>query len=333
MPPKIRCPECFKNAAGANCGSCGFDFDTSIGIHDLRTDKSFDTLLDVDAYDEQHKVIAMNQVLANCYFDMMTQAGRVPKGDILEIASGSGHLTVPLVASGQFDSVNASDISPNFMKILDKKLTALKPKTEVNQYLFDANSFPFQAAQFDFVVGNSVLHHFANFENSIQEAQRVLRPGGIAIFGEPIMDTHAFSSLAAGLILRFANASKTYALDKKTRQILEAVQNIATKKMDHLNSDRSDLDHIEDKFQFPLNYLRNLAAELGFSKFITQPCPPNFQLGERIKLKMTEIFSYTKASPEFLNDFDFIFEAFTEDYGDPLKGQIHPLFSLFAFEK
>lgn len=54
-------------------------------------------------------------------------------------------------------------------------------------YVMDAHKLEFPDNSFDVVVGVSILHHL-DFETAITEVQRVLKPGGYAIFQEPLRD-------------------------------------------------------------------------------------------------------------------------------------------------
>lgn len=52
--------------------------------------------------------------------------------------------------------------------------------------IMDAHSLKFPDATFDLVFGGSILHHL-NIETAIKEIYRVLKPGGIIIFEEPLI--------------------------------------------------------------------------------------------------------------------------------------------------
>ncbi len=51
--------------------------------------------------------------------------------------------------------------------------------------LMDAHKLEFPDASFDMVYGVAILHHL-EYERSVREIARVLRPGGIAVFVEPL---------------------------------------------------------------------------------------------------------------------------------------------------
>ncbi len=58
-------------------------------------------------------------------------------------------------------------------------------------HVCDAHNLAFiNDGEVDFVVGRAVLHHL-NFEEAMREVGRVLRPGGVALFVEPLLDNPA----------------------------------------------------------------------------------------------------------------------------------------------
>jgi len=59
------------------------------------------------------------------------------------------------------------------------------------EYLvMDAHRTSFPDAFFDLVVGRAILHHL-DWETAIRELHRILRPGGVAVFVEPLGDNPA----------------------------------------------------------------------------------------------------------------------------------------------
>lgn len=51
----------------------------------------------------------------------------------------------------------------------------------------DAHHMPYLDRSFDVVIGNAILHHL-DLERALAELRRVLRPGGQAVFREPLAD-------------------------------------------------------------------------------------------------------------------------------------------------
>lgn len=329
----VQCPVC-GNVPNMNehNSCCGFKFEKLEDILDLRVDKSFDTLLDLDEYDIVHsmdKPITSN--LAAAYCKILEECGLKPGGDVLEIASGSGNLTASLLKIKRFDTIHSGDISFGFMTKLSKRVENVETTTTIYKYLFDANRLPFADRSFDFVFGNSVLHHFAHFENTIRDAFRVLKPGGAAVFAEPIIDCTAYAALAAGLIARGEVERPTLGMTPRHIAALNSLRKRVVRKMINLRSDRGSLRDIEDKFEFPISYLRELAAEIGFSRIIVSRNPSSFQLGEAVKLEIKRVFRQLELAPEPLDAFQPMFDAFTEDYGAPLGDSIPPMFARIVF--
>lgn len=56
---------------------------------------------------------------------------------------------------------------------------------EINFHLMDANNLTFEDQKFDVVIGGAILHHL-DIEKSLHHVYRVLKPGGIIIFLEPL---------------------------------------------------------------------------------------------------------------------------------------------------
>lgn len=67
----------------------------------------------------------------------------------------------------------------------------------------DAHNMPFEDASFNLIVGKAILHHL-DFPVAIREIARVLKPGGAAIFSEPLGDNPA-----ARLVRRMTPRART----------------------------------------------------------------------------------------------------------------------------
>jgi SAM-dependent methyltransferase len=63
-------------------------------------------------------------------------------------------------------------------------------------YTGDAHNLPFRDSSFDLIVGQGILHHL-DLNLALREVQRVLRPGGHAIFREPLGDNPGAKLLRA----------------------------------------------------------------------------------------------------------------------------------------
>ena len=158
-PDRLLCPVCNSDMSGPACTSCDYLADViDDEIVDLRADRSMDTDLDVEAYDAEHNVKEINLGLGDVFLELIEYSGLSAGGSLLEIASGSGNLTLALAATGKFEKIVSSDISPGFMKLLIRKAKSTNLSHILRHYLFDANQLPFEDNQFNFVVGLSLIH-------------------------------------------------------------------------------------------------------------------------------------------------------------------------------
>lgn len=120
------------------------------------------------------------KVRADRRADLIAQYSLADKSStVLEIGCGTG------LFSGKFyqrtgAKIIATDISPELLNVAKEKYP------EVEFVLADAMQIQFDANTFDVVFGSSVLHHL-EFERSLNQIFRVLKPGGRMVFAEPNM--------------------------------------------------------------------------------------------------------------------------------------------------
>jgi ubiquinone/menaquinone biosynthesis C-methylase UbiE len=220
------------------------------------------------------------------------------------------------------------------MRLLTEKVATAfpKPNKDLLYCLFDANYLPFEAGQFDVVIGNSVLHHFLNFEKTLKSANRVLRPGGVAVFGEPCMDSHVFTSMAARVIAETCIRNDNHPLSHYDLMIIEAISRIADQKSRNLNGPREHLAGVEDKFVFPSHRMHQLSNDLGFRSFqCYSPKVVNFS--QVIKGQLSQFFVQQKIDLAKLDHFDYVFESIGSTYEAGMAGSLKMPFSFFLFTK
>ena len=334
----LRCPAClapgFAAQAPLRCGACGHEARAIDGVLDLRLDAAQDTMLELDSYDARHGVSPDNAAaLFKVYDESIRTLSARPRERILEIGAGTGNLTAALCTISGFAEVHCSDISPRFMTRLHAKLTAAEGGTALHSYLFDANALPFIDASFDVVVGHSVLHHLANFEATIRDAGRVLQPGGLAIFGEPVMEFHALAFLAADLVVRIDAARAEPVLSPRSRAALSAISRRGALKARNLLERSADVERFEDKFIFPSGYMRDLSRDAGFARFELIQSHPLKNLGALIEHKLAAELNSSGANGEDLVAFRPFLAAFTDSYQPAMRPFLSQPFAYCVFIK
>lgn len=117
---------------------------------------------------------------ANRRADFFINLANVKQGDqVLEIGCGTGLFTRKFYSATKAN-ITAIDISEDLL------IEARKLLPEANFKVDDAMHLSFDDNTFEVVFGSSVLHHL-EFDSSLSEIFRVLKPGGRLIFAEPNM--------------------------------------------------------------------------------------------------------------------------------------------------
>ena len=96
-----------------------------------------------------------------------------PNGKILDVGTGTGRMSVPLLRLGA-DAMGV-DLSLNMMAKLREKYPAARLAQA------DASRLPFRSQQFDAVLTMHVMHLVAPWRAALREYRRVLKPGGVYI--------------------------------------------------------------------------------------------------------------------------------------------------------
>lgn len=102
-----------------------------------------------------------------------------PPQNILDFGSGSGRISIPLLALG-FD-IWAVDLSRKSLRDLQKIYKSMKTKSWGKLHV--STSIP-ESITFDAIVGADILHH-VNIKEYVFKLKKVLKKGGILVFSEP----------------------------------------------------------------------------------------------------------------------------------------------------
>lgn len=123
---------------------------------------------------------------------------------ILECGCSSGEFTKYLSSSlSNVIQITAVDISPAQLSIARKNIN----DSRVQFILGDVSCLEFNDSSFDFVIGNSILHHL-DLNLALLEIKRVLKPSGKIIFFEPnMLNPQVFISLSNPFFRKMNQAS------------------------------------------------------------------------------------------------------------------------------
>jgi ubiquinone/menaquinone biosynthesis C-methylase UbiE len=115
---------------------------------------------------------------------------------VLDLGCGKGENTIQLVNRGA--QVTGVDISDSLIEIAKRRMRVNGFTEGFDFKACSAHEMPFANESFDIVFGMAVLHHL-DLELASREVWRVLRPGGYAIFQEPVRNSKVLSFIR-GLI-------------------------------------------------------------------------------------------------------------------------------------
>ena len=189
---------------------------------------------------------------------------------ILDLGCGFGDKSVLMAKHGAI--VFGIDISENYISI--SKASAVEANLE-DKCVFqemDAHAMVFEDNKFDFVVGRGIIHHL-DLPVSLSEIKRVLKPGGHAMFVEP---------LGANPLLKIFR-----------------LMTPSARTVDERPLDIKDLKWIRNNFEVHSTYYGLLAAPIAMiTSLVLRPFPNNPLLrladyGERIlnKVKWLQPFN------------------------------------------
>jgi ubiquinone/menaquinone biosynthesis C-methylase UbiE len=133
-------------------------------------------------------------------------------GNVLELGGGSQFIS-RFLAENRNCQIICTDISDkrieDFNNYYNQKLSNLTTVGNIN-----AENLPFDDEQFDFIIGDAMLHHIEDLRSALFELNRCLKPGGTAIFiREPVV----------GHLTPILRDLKKWFSDPKVTQIKDAI--------------------------------------------------------------------------------------------------------------
>jgi ubiquinone/menaquinone biosynthesis C-methylase UbiE len=111
-----------------------------------------------------------------------------PDWHVLDVATAAGHTA--FVFAPHVAHVTATDLTPEMLTVA-AGLAAEKELTNLTFAPADAEALPYESDMFDLVTCRIAPHHFPDIQQFINEAARVLKPGGLlAVVDNIVPGTH-----------------------------------------------------------------------------------------------------------------------------------------------
>ena len=117
------------------------------------------------------------------YTEMRDALGDLHGKRVLEYGCGEGWITRDLARLG--GSVSAFDISPQAAENTRRVLADANMLSRCTVEVMPAEKLSYDSDFFDIAVGFAIIHHL-DLPAALKELHRVLKPGGVAYFAEPL---------------------------------------------------------------------------------------------------------------------------------------------------
>jgi ubiquinone/menaquinone biosynthesis C-methylase UbiE len=140
---------------------------------------------DIDQQIDFSPVVSQKKRPWNSYWTVYEIASYLfkPNHRLLDFGSGPGDNALRFSKIGYF--VEGFDISETNVALSKKLAKKNGVEERMHFQVSAAEKLPFTDDTFDFIAGIDILHH-VDIKLAVTECKRVLRPGGVAVFREPL---------------------------------------------------------------------------------------------------------------------------------------------------
>jgi len=178
---------------------------------------------------------------------------------VVEYGCGFGNATLPMLDIFPASKIIASDISPNLLAILKTLIAARDLKTRCIPVAMDAHKPYIKAGCADLVFGAAILHHLVEPGQFIASALRVLKPGGIAFFFEPLEGGLAILRNIFSEVLKEADERSSLNRLRLPFLLLKRMEKSLRPQI--LREEHPGWRDLDDKWAFPRPMLEDIASE------------------------------------------------------------------------
>ena len=153
-------------------------------VYDARVRESLAGLRDEDLIVDRTKPPFPNREHVDFLSFALDRIGQLAGARVLEVGSGTGALSVYLALRGA--QVTGIDISEENCRLARRRAAANGVTERVRFVAVPIEQLDDEAGSYDAIIGNQVLHHF-ELPVAMPNIGRLLRPGGTALFCEPVL--------------------------------------------------------------------------------------------------------------------------------------------------
>ena len=137
---------------------------------------------------------------------MMAELGGIREGICIDVGCGPGHLDVELAKRSGFKIVGL-DIDADMKPLFEKRMREADLADRVSFVVGDAQEMPFPDDYADVIVSRGTLVFIPDIAKCLREAERVLKPTGVAFLGGRYVYTPAKHRMSAEKLREIVQAS------------------------------------------------------------------------------------------------------------------------------
>lgn len=165
----------------------------------------------MDSPEEANAYNEMDHQAVNELFvaDLLAAGGGT--GDILDLGAGTALIPVEICQRSEDCRVMAVDMAVSMLDLARYNVEAAGHIDRIQLDQVDAKSLPYEDDLFDAVISNSIVHHIPDPKPAIEEALRVVKPGGLLYFRD-LMRPQNIDQLNE-LVEQYAGNEATHARD------------------------------------------------------------------------------------------------------------------------
>jgi len=142
-----------------------------------------------DFHDRKAEGLVENQdfyrldITSDIRAEMFRKMGSLEGKKVLDFGCGSGWMSIALAERGC--DVVAVDLSFQSLKKAEQAAAENGLESKITFCQMNGEALGFKDSQFDFVIGNAIIHHL-DIRSAFQEIWETLKQGGVAYFVEPL---------------------------------------------------------------------------------------------------------------------------------------------------
>ncbi len=238
------------------CNGCAASFPVVDGIPILLKDTTIGTKLDHTDVSER----GISEI-GTVWRGIIERIG-FQRPDVVEVGAGMGALTLGLLQENAVSHITATDVSQDFLRTIGARVG---DDNTLSLIACDANEQHFRSEAFDLVVGRSILHHLLDYDVTLRNCCDMLKPGGAAVFFEPVLEGKTIIALMLALMLRCDEAMNGATFSTEERKKIRSLT-LHLLKSKLAPRDRESLAQIEDKYIFGIEEMHETGKRAGFSE-------------------------------------------------------------------